>query len=131
MKQESREALYILAIFGCSFGFFLLGQHLGGNSIQAKPVVSDDSKGKAAAAKLDFCLKNAPTSSNPKEILKTFRLFREMKCPEQLLYSECDQNCRENLLWEIELDLSNWDNYANIKDNNALPLPGEDAYPEP
>lgn len=123
MKQEKKEALYILAIIVCSFAAFRLGQTLDSRcaaAVEAQRQAVIDSEYKAAAAKLDFCIKNRPPLNNNKRMAGAFHLFKEMRCPERLLYAECDDVCRKELITSISLDIQNWDNYKEVDDPDDL-----------
>lgn len=146
MKQETKEVLYWCAIIACSFAFFQLGQIIDDKcaaAVAAKSKAVEDSINKAANAKINFCLHNRPSLSNPQQTLDKFRLFKEMRCPQRLLYADCDQVCREEILYNVrtDLEIDDWNDY-DAKDPDdlfeltgikpeGLPLPDEDFRPEP
>lgn len=146
MKQKTKEVLYLVTIVVCSFAFFHLGQIADNKcaaAISEKRKLSDNSINKAANAKINFCLNNRPSLSNHKQTLDKFRLFKEIGCPQRLLYAECDQTCREEILSDVKMDLefNNWNNYKETDPDDlfeltgikpeGLPLPDEDFRPEP
>lgn len=146
MKQETKEVLYLVAIVACSFAFFNLGQIADNKcaaAVAEKRKLADDNINKAANAKIDFCLNNRPSLSNPKQTLDKFRLFKEIGCPQRLLYADCDQDCREEILSEVktDLELNNLSSYKEADPDDlfeltgikpeGLPLPDEDFRPEP
>lgn len=146
MKQVTKEALYIIAIVASSFIFFHLGQVADNKcaaAISAKRKAVEDSLNKAANAKINFCLRNRPSLNNPRNTLEKYRLFKEINCPQRLLYADCDQTCREEIFFNVKTDLeiNNWD-ADKIQDPDdlfemigakpeGLPLPDEDFRPEP
>ena len=146
MKQETKEVLYMVAIVACSFAFFHLGQVADNKcaaAVAEKRKIVDNNINKAVNAKIDFCLHNRPSLSNPQQTLDKFRLFKEIGCPQRLLYADCDQICREEILDNVRIDLeiNDWSKY-NVKDPDdlfeltgikpeGLPLPDEDFRPEP
>lgn len=146
MKQETKEVLYWCAIIACSFAFFQLGQRIDDKcaaAVTEKRKIIDNNINKAANAKINFCLHNRPSLSNPRQTLDKFRLFKEMHCPQRLLYDDCDQTCREEILDNVRIDLEidDWSKY-NVKDPDdlfeltgikpeGLPLPDEDFRHEP
>lgn len=146
MKQKTKEVLYLVAIVVCSFAFFHLGQVADNKcaaAVTEKRKIIDNNINKAANAKIDFCLHNRPSLSNPRQTLDKFRLFKEIGCPQRLLYTDCNQDCREAILSDVKMDLeiNNWDSYkAEDPDDlfeltgikpEGLPLPDEDFRPEP
>ncbi len=146
MKQETKEVLYLSAIVACSFAFFHLGQIADNKCAAAiieKQKLSNDSISKAANAKINFCINNRPSLSNTEQTLDKFRLFKEVGCPQRLLYAECDKACREEILSEVktDLELNNWSSYKEADPDDlfeltgikpeGLPLPDEDFRPEP
>lgn len=134
MRQETKEALYIGAIVVCSFAFFRLGQIVDNRcatEIQSRNSRLIDSEEKAAIAKLEFCINNRPQLDDIQQVTDKFELFKRIHCPERLLYSDCDKSCREDLVFDIKIDMSSWDSYKNNDVVHDLPLPNEDVYPEP
>lgn len=134
MKPQTKEAIYIGGIVICSIVFFNLGQiadNRCASEIRARDNLLMDSEEKAAAAKLDFCISNRPSLNDKQQMIDKFELFRKMRCPERLLYSDCDQICRKKLILDITIDMSSWDNYEDEDDSYDLPLPNEGIYPEP
>lgn len=146
MKQETKEVFYWAAIIACSFGFFQLGQRADNKCAAAvleKRKIIEDSINKAANAKINFCLHNRPSLSNPQQTLDKFRLFKEIHCPQRLLYADCDEACREEILSDVKTDLeiNDWSAYETTDQDDlfeltgikpeGLPLPDEDFRPEP
>lgn len=128
MKQETKDIIYLVTIIACSLGFFHLGQIADNKCAVAvfeKRKVVEDSINKAATAKIDFCLHNRPSLSDPKQTLDKFRLFKEMRCPQRLLYADCDQACREEILFNVKMDLEidNWDDYKTQDADDLFELP--------
>lgn len=135
MKQETKEVLYWCAIIACSFAFFHLGQVSDNRcaaAIEAKSKAATESKDKAATAKLDFCIRIKPPLENNRKMLSGFNLFKRIHCPERLLYADCDEACREDLIFNIGFDLDSWDSYEkDDPDDLFLRMDQENYIPEP
>ena len=133
MREETKDVLYILAILASSFIFFNIGQRVDNKCAQRideQRLHIEEGENKAAAAKLDFCIKNRPSLDDKQQFLEKFDLFKKIHCPQRLLYGDCDKYCREDLIFDIKSDMDYWENYTNNNKEDYLEHP-EGYYPEP
>lgn len=133
--SEKKEVLYLIAIVACSLLSFAVGTKFDGKcaaAVERESKINTQSKNKAIEAKINFCLKNRPESDSPDETLKSFRLYKELHCPERLLYTDCDEACMNDARLQVSLDIDNWANYEpQDKDDLFQIIDQENIYPEP